>query len=129
MQQFGYPFETAAAITLFSEGQHSQHQPCNHTDNTHAPNPEEAALDMVLDLHPGQSYAQEGGRHYRADEGGAVAAHHHGDRRMGRVNAELIANTDKHRKKAVKIRIGTEEKGQRHGQNTNNQRQRAVLRR
>lgn len=78
---------------------------------------------MVLDFHAGQSHPQEGSRHNRADEGGAVAAHHHGNADMYRVHAELVPHSNQHRQQPVEIRVRTEHQCKRHGQHSDDKRQ------
>lgn len=66
---------------------------------------------------------QEGSRHNRADEGGAVAAHHHGNADMYRVHAELVPHSNQHRQQPVEIRVRTEHQCKRHGQHSDDKRQ------
>lgn len=77
---------------------------------------------MVLNLHSCQTGSKEGSRHHRADERSAVSADHHRDCDMSRIHPKLIADSNQYRKKSEEIGIRTEQKGQRHGQDPDNQR-------
>ena len=81
---------------------------------------------MVLDLHTGQANAQEGGRHHGADEGGAVAADHHGDGSMSGIHTEGIAHADEHGQQAVEVGVGAEQQGEGHGQHADDDGQEAA---
>lgn len=88
--------------------QHPKDNSRNQTHHAYPPNPEEGSLDVVFNFHTGKSCSQEGRRDNRADKGCTVAADHHNDCRMGRIDAKLIANSNQYRKQAEEVGIRAE---------------------
>ncbi len=101
----------------------AQHNGEDHAGNGEHPHPQEVGLDVILDVHIGKAGAQQGGGNHGADEGGAVAADHHGNRDGQSGNAEALADGDDDGQHTVEVGVGVEGQSQRHGQDADDQRQ------